>query len=255
MMPGMTLAARTQDAMRHHAAIGRVAVPSGPFTVYVAEHTDAPHASYAIPGARARAGAGDVQALRDVFARHGRTPRLEYVHEESPALLADLMACAFAVELDTPVMVVRPDALQAPPAPDGVTLQRVDATAGGDTLREILTVGRAAFGAPPPTADDVARLPTLLGDGLAVLARSAGRPVGVGQFTPPAGGVTEVVGIGVLEDERGRGIAAALTAELARQAFRRGVEIALLTPGDAGARRVYERAGFRSELRMLHLRG
>jgi predicted GNAT family acetyltransferase len=44
---------------------------------------------------------------------------------------------------------------------------------------------------------------------------------------------------------RRRGIAAALTSELVRDAFERGAEVVFLSAGDVSIARVYERAGFR----------
>ena len=71
--------------------------------------------------------------------------------------------------------------------------------------------------------------------------------------TPPADEVTELAGIGVQAAYRRRGIAGALTARLAEQAFAAGVTTAFLTPGDDGAGRVYERAGFEPRSLMLHI--
>ncbi len=251
----MEIARRIQESMRHHAGTAREAVRSGPFTVYIAPHSDGTHANYAIPDPGARADAEALAELRTVFAEQRRTVRLEYVVEEAPDLAQDLAAGGFTVELDTPVMACAPDELLAPPAPEGVTLQRIDATTDAATLRTMIAVQSAAFGGPPPTGAQVARMPEILGDGLAVLARVGIEPVGAGMFTPPALGVTEVAGIGVLEAYRGRGIAGTVTAELTRLAFRAGVELSVLTPGDEAAGRVYERAGYRPLLHMHHVQG
>lgn len=50
-------------------------------------------------------------------------------------------------------------------------------------------------------------------------------------WTPP-NGFTEVAGIAVAAAQRRRGLATALTAELARRAFAAGVRAAYLTPAD-----------------------
>src|SRR3569832_2163949 len=73
---------------------------------------------------------------------------------------------------------------------------------------------------------------------------AGGEAAGCGMFTPPADGVTEVAGIGVARAWRRRGLATALTSALTREAFRRGVTLAFLTPGGDEAQRAYERAGF-----------
>ena len=72
-----------------------------------------------------------------------------------------------------------------------------------------------------------------------------------GVFTAPADGLSELAGIGTVPAFRRRGIAAALTAALAAEAFARGVELAFLTPGDDDTRRVYERAGFEATSTVL----
>ena len=63
-------------------------------------------------------------------------------------------------------------------------------------------------------------------------------------FTSPRAGVTELMGIATLEQYRGRGIAAALTAYMASAAFTQGCDLVFLTAVSAAARRAYERAGF-----------
>jgi predicted GNAT family acetyltransferase len=60
-----------------------------------------------------------------------------------------------------------------------------------------------------------------------------------------AGDVVELVGIGTLAAERGRGLAAAVTAMLATAARSAGAEVVFLAAGDDGASRVYQRVGFR----------
>ena len=86
-----------------------------------------------------------------------------------------------------------------------------------------------------------------------MIAYAEGEVAGGGMCQPAIAHVTELVGIGVREQFRRRGIATAITAELARLAFAAGVETAFMTPGDGGARTVYERAGFSATDEMLHL--
>jgi predicted GNAT family acetyltransferase len=114
----------------------------------------------------------------------------------------------------------------------------------------------AAFGDAPPNLAAVARHRTMLDAGaLAILARDGrtGEIVGGGVTTVPSHGVTEIAGIGVLESHRRRGIATAMTARLAADAFAAGITTAWLTPGDDGAHRAYARAGFADSTVMLHI--
>jgi N-acetylglutamate synthase-like GNAT family acetyltransferase len=87
----------------------------------------------------------------------------------------------------------------------------------------------------------------------AVIAYCGEEIAGGGMCLDPVERVVELVGIGVLEQYRERGIGAAITGELARIAFAGGVETAFLTPGSESTARVYERAGFRRTDEMLHL--
>lgn len=60
-----------------------------------------------------------------------------------------------------------------------------------------------------------------------------------------AGDVVELVGIGTVARERGRGLGAAVTALLAGVARDAGADLVFLAAGDDTATRVYERVGFR----------
>jgi predicted GNAT family acetyltransferase len=132
------------------------------------------------------------------------------------------------------------------PASD-VELVRVQP--GSPDVRDMLTVTHAAFGEPPPSDDDVATW-----QGNAIAARAGNAVVGSSGWTTVIDGMSEVVGVGVAEAWRRRGIGGALTAAAARAAFADGASTALLTPGDDDTARVYERAGFADSTTMLHLR-
>jgi predicted GNAT family acetyltransferase len=88
-----------------------------------------------------------------------------------------------------------------------------------------------------------------------MLARVAatGEPVGGGAYTIPVNGITEVAGIGVRPAFQRRGVAAALTARLAREAFDAGVTEAFLMAGHEAGARVYQRAGFSKAGESLHI--
>jgi ribosomal protein S18 acetylase RimI-like enzyme len=61
----------------------------------------------------------------------------------------------------------------------------------------------------------------------------------------PRGEVTEVTGVAVLPAARRRGVGATLTAALAADARRRGVEIVFCSAASEAVARVYESIGFR----------
>jgi GNAT superfamily N-acetyltransferase len=127
-----------------------------------------------------------------------------------------------------------------------------------EELRAGGAVADEAFGEPagPPERHATRTRELLAAGGVAILARDAatGAALGWGVCTPPRAGVTELAGIAVAAGARRRGIAGAITARLAGEAFARGVRTAFLTPGDEGAGRVYARAGFAAAGEMLHLR-
>ncbi|HEX2706207.1 MAG TPA: GNAT family N-acetyltransferase, partial [Candidatus Lustribacter sp.] len=61
----------------------------------------------------------------------------------------------------------------------------------------------------------------------------------------PCGGVSEVVGVAVLPSWRRRGVAAALTATLTRDALERGIATVFCSAQSEQVARVYEGIGFR----------
>jgi GNAT superfamily N-acetyltransferase len=180
-----------------------------------------------------------------------RTPRLEYLPDTAPAAEAALLAGGFEVELRTTVMTCTPARVAAPPVPEGVVLEALGAHSSLRDVNALQAVQARAFGDEP---EPYSTRPHWLGLYVAVLVRSDGVPAGAGMSLAIAEGTTELVGIAVAKPFRRRGIAGALTAELARRAFALGARSAFLTPGDAGATRVYARAGFRETDAMLHLR-
>uniref|UniRef100_UPI0015868DF2 GNAT family N-acetyltransferase n=1 Tax=Streptomyces sp. TRM64462 TaxID=2741726 RepID=UPI0015868DF2 len=71
--------------------------------------------------------------------------------------------------------------------------------------------------------------------------------------SPPAVGTCEAAGIGTRPAFRGRGVAAAVTAELTRAMFARGAGSVWLEYSGDGSRRVYERLGYRPRGTRLYM--
>jgi ribosomal protein S18 acetylase RimI-like enzyme len=243
----MNVAGRVQRSIRAVNAATRDAVSAGPFTFYRHRNSDHPMLNYAVPHADAIAWTG-IDELRRVFAGHGLTPRLEFVGECAPGLEEALADAGFELEGHFPVMTLLAEELREVTAPDGVVIAR--AVQGADA-RAVLEVAAEAFGAEPPTEAEVAAY-----QGRGMLARAGGQPAGAASRSDIAEGVSELAGIGVRERFRRRGIAAALTAAVAADAFAAGASLCFLTPGDDGAERAYERAGFsRAGTTMVHMVG
>ena len=118
-----------------------------------------------------------------------------------------------------------------------------------DDLCAAAAVQRQAFGdedgPEPPEAEGDRRRARLAAGAGGFLARLDGVAVAAADFTAPLDGFCELVGIATLPAYRRRGIASALTAKAAAEAFARGVHVAFLGAADECVGRVYERVGFR----------
>jgi ribosomal protein S18 acetylase RimI-like enzyme len=243
----VNVAERVQSSIRAVNAAERESVIAGPFTLYRSRASDHPYLNYAVP----IAGAAEwdrIDALREAFASHGLQPRLEFVAESAPGLEEALAAQGFTLQARIPVMTCPVEDLREVPTPDGVVIARVF---GGPDVRPLMEVQSAAFGEGPPSDAAVSAY-----GGRGLLARVDGVPAGVASRSAIAEGVSEIGGVGVLERFRRRGIAAALTAAAAAEAFAEGAQLCFLTPGDDGAERVYARAGFaRAGTTMVHMVG
>jgi len=248
-MPDPALALRAGRALRAAALAGKDRADTGPFLVGLHPVSDRIWSNVAAPAdgvTGADVDAAAAEALRAAFTARGRTPRLEFCPQLAPGLVDALVAHGFEVQQRVPLLACRADDLRDVAAPAGVTLEAVPAGADPELVRTTLQTATQAFGEPAGsvTDDDVARVGNVTIDGSLVLARADGAPAGAGQALLPQEGVCEVVGIGVLEPFRGRGIGAALTAVITRAAFAGGTELATLTPGDEGAHRIYARCGY-----------
>lgn len=118
-----------------------------------------------------------------------------------------------------------------------------------DTLKEFLHLAMRCFtcdDAPEPKPEEIERLrgDIFKGNVIACIGWMDGEMASVGSALP-AGKAAEIAGIGTLPQFRRRGLAKAITAELARLVFEEGGHLVWLTAGDAGAGRVYKNAGFR----------
>ena len=243
----MNVAERVQSSIRAVNAAERESVVAGPFTLYRSRASDHPYLNYAVP-ADGAAGWDGIDALREAFVARGLQPRLEFVAERAPGLEEALAAAGFELQARIPVMTCPEQDLREVPAPEGVVIVRV---LGGPDVRPMMEVQSAAFGEGPPSDAAVQAY-----RGRGILARADGVPAGAASRTAVAEGVSEIGGVGVLERFRRRGIAAALTAAAAAEAFSDGAQLCFLTPGDDGAERVYARAGFaRAGTTMVHMVG
>jgi GNAT superfamily N-acetyltransferase len=229
---------RIQQYFRDRLAAEREAVPAGAFTLYLHATEDHPFLNYAIPNADAEP--DDGSALAAAASDRGLIARVEAVQPCAP-WVRDMPGYEVEDELR----------LMATEAPVDLESEAeiVVVRKGSPHIAGLLRAQMAAFGEPPPSEERIERW-----DGRAVAALVDGEVVGGAAWTLVLDGMTEVAGIGVLEDFRRRGIAGALTSAATQQGFAEGASMAVLVPGHEGAARVYERAGYANASRMIHVR-
>jgi ribosomal protein S18 acetylase RimI-like enzyme len=241
-----------QEYLRATLREGRDCEQIGPILASFDPANANPYLNYAIPDNGARPSQADVAMLIEAYERRSRKPRLEYVAELAPAVEPILMAAGFRVEGRLALMELAADA-QQPPTPELVGILRPTTD---DELLAVLSVEHEAYGDPnPPSDDEVAALRRRLAERSgAILARTATdhTAVGAGEYSRIIGGATEINSIGVRPAYRRRGIAAAVTAALARSARSAGATTLFLM-ADEAEERIYARVGFVTEARILHI--
>jgi ribosomal protein S18 acetylase RimI-like enzyme len=204
-------------------------------------------------------GADDVAAVRARQRELGVREAFEWVAETTPSLAGAAIAAGLEVR-QAPLLALEPEAWSPPSAPAGVTVRMLGpddpALAAAQAAVELaFAPPDPAFATAGPEERDLAA--AKLGDlgflrerlrggltAMAVAASEAGGPLGAGSHQP-AGGVSEIMGVGTLPGARRRGIGAAVTGRLAEHARERGAELVFLSTADDAVARMYERLGFR----------
>lgn len=246
-------AASIQDYLRTVTAQVRDTERIGPFLATFSRSSTNPFLNYAIPDDGARPSADDVERLIEAYERRGLHPRLEYIATNAPEVEGPLLAAGFTVEGRLALMICQAGEEHALPAPPGIQLIRPRSEA---ELLGVRTVQHEAYGeteAPGPAAVEGLE-GSLRAGGMAVLAQVRGsrEPVGAGEYTSPLDGCTEITSIAVRAPYRRRGIGAAVTAWLLRDALARGISTPFLM-ADEAEERIYARVGFRTVGRVLHI--
>jgi ribosomal protein S18 acetylase RimI-like enzyme len=237
----------------------------GGLVLFVREGGGWPFYARPRPDAATPPSAADITATRARQRDLGLPEAFEWVHENTPDLLAVARSAGLAV-LEAPLMVLDPSALPNPSDLSGVPVRIADPDAPGfaddvATARAVAQVGFAAAGTETGTAgpaerdaavvplpdDDAAeeRRKATAGLRTTALAEVAGQGVlasGIGMRT---GDIVEIAGVATLPSARRRGLGAAVTAALARHALDSGADLVFLTAGSDDIARVYIRVGFR----------
>jgi ribosomal protein S18 acetylase RimI-like enzyme len=230
----------------------------GPLVLFVPTGPGWPYYARPRRGQRPPVTAADVRAVRARQRELIIPESFEWIEQVTPEMAAAAAEAGLEVQ-PHPLMVLssRPE----PPAlPSGVTV-RVIAPEDAE-LDRIWAVPAVAFGHPgtaageagPAERDKIAAdhdggtigmLRERLRSGQSVLAAAFGPdgPLAAGSCQA-VDGVAEITGVGVLPSSRRRGLGAAVTALLARDAQDRGVDTVFLSASDDAVARVYARIGF-----------
>jgi ribosomal protein S18 acetylase RimI-like enzyme len=243
---------RLEIYLRRAAASGRESVLIPPFVCLFSPSDAFRLFNYAKPlepvSAATKGLAEALAALRAAFRARERLPRCEFIEAFAPDLGPALSEAGFSLEGRYPLLVCTPETLRRTPPVPGLTITTLTPNSAAEDLHACLTVQQQGFGeiaGDPPTADDAEILRANLVEEGAFLARMAGAPAAAMMYTAPLDGLTELTGVTTLEAYRRRGIGAAIAALATADAFRRGMEIALLTAASEHASRVFQRAGYR----------
>ncbi|WP_437998680.1 GNAT family N-acetyltransferase [Sorangium sp. So ce185] len=234
----------------------------GPLTLFIRRGDGWPYYARPALGVRGAVSAEDVAAVRARQRQLSIPEAFEWVLETTPGLDAAAEAAGLHVRR-CPLLVLRGEPVPAA-LPEDIALSIV--AAHDPDLAAVQAVAHVAFGAlstaagPAGPAERDAAAATLqaglaaawhtsLIEGTMVHAAARGGgvltgPLCVGSYQH-ALDVAEIVGVGTLPAARRRGLAAAVTAVLARHALDAGMRTVFLSAQNDDVARVYERVGFR----------
>ena len=239
---------------RLHASLHAVADSTkqservGPFTAFLDPLRPIKYLSWALPDPHAPGDelAAALPALIDHYRALDRTARTEHFEAVCPDLSEVLDTAGWVLSERVALMVCTPETLTAPPAPDGLVVERIGPEVDDATIREFIATQVGAFGDHEEPASDevVARWRERSAREHVFAGYLDGRIVGTAASLPPALGAAEVVGVATVEAYRRRGIAGTLTAATVAAAFAEGAELAWLSAADEAAGRIYANAGF-----------
>jgi len=247
---------RLQAYLRYSATTQYRSITVPPFTVFIQANDPLTFFNYAIPDAPISAESAEAQEslelLKAVFIRENRTPRFEFIGEYTPELPILLEKAGFTEESSLPLMLCTPESLVMPPPVAGFTVTRLQADSPPDVSIAHSRIGYMGFGMDVEwSTDHESGIPEQKARAVAkrmglFVGYLNGEAMAVASYGSPYNGISELAGVATLPTYRRRGIAGYLSAVVTADAFAQGVTIALLSAGDEGATRVYERIGYRT---------
>lgn len=240
-------------ALLHEPPFGEVRRQGG--SIWFRTGSDDPNENGVLRAALPDADAdGAIGALVEPFASLG-LPMMWWAFVTAPlaaSIDAALRAHGLLPGSDRPGMGMHLAAFVPPPAPDGVSVERVRDADGLRTWADV--VGRA-FGDPSfAGSSSVAfNLSAGFGDGgpfRHFLCRLDGEPAGAATLSLCADGVAGLANISAIPERRGRGIGAAVASAALLEARSMGIRTAALSSDDLGVG-LYRKLGFRTVCRHL----
>ena len=230
----------------------------GPFTLFVSTGS---WPYYARPrfGGLGRFEPADIERVRRRQRALGVPEAFEWVHEMTPSLLPVAKLAGLAVQ-ECALMVLRAAEPRPAPVAGNVILRVLDADdAALATASAVANVGFGAGGVAvgaAGVAERDAEAARLLGSyverrreaiergrTVTVVAEDSSGPIAVGSHRP-VGDVTEIVGVATLPAARRRGLGAAVTSALVRDAVARGTDVVFLSAASDPVAQIYARVGF-----------
>ncbi|MGD0602188.1 MAG: GNAT family N-acetyltransferase [Streptosporangiaceae bacterium] len=235
------------------------AITCGPLVMFAPTGSGWPYYARPLRGARPPVTSTDVRAVRARQRELIIPESFEWIEQIAPEMAAAAADAGLEVQPHPLMELAGPGC--APPLPPGITVRVVTST--DPELDRISAVPAVAFGHPGTAAGEagmaerdkiaadhdggtIAILRERLRSGQSVLVAAFGPdgPLAAGSCQA-VDGVAEITGVGVLPADRRRGLGAAVTALLARDALDRGVETVFLSASDAAVARIYASIGFR----------
>ncbi len=258
--------------MRDNAVIERIdafcdAVPRrraradeyGPLVLFVPTGPGWPYYARPKRGSRSPVTPADIRAVRARQRELIIPESFEWIEQSAPEMAAAAVEAGLVLQ-QHPLMVLAGPArvpslppevavrIVAPEDPELDRIWAVPAVAFGHPGTAVGEVGAAERDkiAADHDAGTIAMLRERLRSGQSVLAAAFGPagPLAAGSCQA-VDGAAEITGVGVLPTDRRKGLGAAVTALLARDALDRGVDTVFLSASDEAVARVYARIGFR----------
>ncbi|PID85901.1 MAG: hypothetical protein CSA11_09815 [Chloroflexi bacterium] len=241
------------QAYLHHEYQDQEFLEAFPFTVYFGQGDAKPEFNLALPAQR-HIKDDDLLRMEDAFRQRHLSPRVQFVDAYAPALRTLLIDNGYELVSEGTVLVCTPESFRPAPDMPGLTTLVLSGDASLDDLvaglKQTNQLGFDPF-ATRMLDTDVELFRKTLVTGQAFVLRLHKKPVSAGMFMEIFDGLTQLVGLAVLEEDHRQGFAAYLTGYMTKYAFSRHVDTVFLVTTVDGAENVYRRIGFKPSSTLL----